>query len=82
MDTYVYIDSGKCIRCYQCIFLCSETYKLAGFLGHLTLGYKGAPTYEGDNPRCHCCGAVVDGERTNYACSKVCPTGAFEIERS
>lgn len=82
MDTYFNVRFGKCIKCYKCVMLCSDTYKKSGFLGYLTINeYDGEPLYLGDNCRCHHCKAIIDGEETPYACSKICEQGAIEIER-
>ena len=74
MDTYVRVDGSKCSHCYKCIKDCTNAHKEKGFLGHLIIQF-GKPSYWGDNPRCHHC------KIEDYHCSKICPTGAFTIER-
>ena len=88
MDTYVDVDWNKCMRCYKCVELCTETYKSRGVLGYLIIDeYDGVPEYVWDNPSCHHCEAEVDGLEkdkygdTPYACNKICPTGAMKITR-
>lgn len=83
MDTYFNVEWDKCVKCYKCIELCTETYKKYGYLGIIHLSeYGGYPENFEDNPRCNYCEAIIDGKKTPYACNKICEHNAMNITRS
>lgn len=83
MDTYHYVNSAKCTKCYKCIELCTEMNQARyGTLGFMILDeYDGCPEYENDYPICRNCEAEVNGKKVSFPCNHICPTGAMEIRR-
>ena len=82
LDTYFDIDWDRCVKCYKCVELCTDTYKKYGHLGFLYIDEEdGIPDYLHDNPGCHHCEAIINGEKTPYACNKICEHGAMNITR-
>jgi len=77
MDTYIHINSFKCVHCYKCVRLSLEKYPDTGCFEL----YHGTPRYYDDYVSCHHCSAVVDGEEKTYPCGEICPSNAVEIER-
>lgn len=81
MDTYFDVKWDKCVKCYDCVMLCTDLHIKRGCLGLIHIDEEGYPDIWSDNPPCKHCEAEINGKKVNYPCNKLCKHGAMNITR-